>query len=245
MDSDDALRQRFFSVAFHLDERQRRLLAGAEAQSLGYGGVSRIARVIGISRPTIIRGVKELESNWPITKRVRLAGGGRKKAYEKTPALLIELEELVEMPSRGDPMSPLRWTSKSTWKLAAELTRRGHRVSHALTGRMLRRLGYSLQGNAKTREGGMHPDRDAQFRYIAELAGVRLKAQLPVISVDTKKKELVGLYKNGGRAYRPKGKPQEVKVHDFVDPQLGRAIPYGVAKWKLGCIASAIQRNHY
>lgn len=228
MYTDDSLRHKFFSVACHLNERQRRLLAAAEANSLGHGGISRVARVIGISRPTITRGVKELNAALPGSERIRLAGGGRKKAAEKAPSLLTDLEKLVDASSRGDPMSPLRWTCKSTRTLAAELERRGHRVSHASTAGLLKQLGYSLQANVKTREGGMHPDRDAQFRYIAELAGSRLKAKLPVVSVDTKKKELVGLYKNGGRTYRPKGKPDEVKVHDFVDPEQGRAIPYGV-----------------
>src|ERR1039458_4683925 len=228
MDTDDALRRKFFSVACHLNEKQRRLLAAAEGSSLGYGGIIRIAGVTGISRPTITRGIRELDSRgWP-TERVRQTGGGRKKAFEKVPSLLTDVEELIEMSSRGDPMSPLRWTCKSTWKLAAELTRRGHTVSHALVSRMLKHLGYSLQANVKTREGGTHPDRDAQFRHIGEKTGQRLKAGLPVISVDTKKKELVGPYKNGGRTYRPKGKPEEVKVHDFVDKQLGKAIPYGV-----------------
>jgi transposase len=228
MDTDEALRQKFFSVACHLDEKQRRLLAAAEAKSLGYGGISRIADVTGISRPTITRGVRELQSKRLLAERVRQAGGGRKKAFEKAPSLLTDLEELIEMSSRGDPMLPLRWTCKSTWNLAAELTRRGHVVSHALVSRMLKHLGYSLQANVKTREGGTHPDRDAQFRYIGERTGQRLKVGLPVVSVDTKKKELVGPYKNGGRTYRPRGKPEEVKVHDFVDKQLGKAIPYGV-----------------
>ena len=228
MDTDEALRQKFFSVACHLDEKQRRLLAAAEAKSLGYGGISRMADVIGVSRPTITRGVRELESEGVLADRVRQAGGGRKKAFEKVPALLTDLEELIEMSSRGDPMLPLRWTCKSTWNLAAELTRRGHAVSHALVSRMLKHLGYSLQANVKTREGGTHPDRDAQFRYIGERTAQHLKTGLLAVSVDTKKKELVGPYKNGGQTYRPKGKPEEVKVHDFVDKQLGKAIPYGV-----------------
>jgi transposase len=228
MITDDYLREKFLSVASHLNERQRRLLAGAEAISLGRGGISRMARVVGISRPTITRGVNELNSAEPVLDRVRRPGGGRKKASDKEPSLLTELEKLVDPSSRGDPMSPLRWTCKSTRTLAAELKRRGHRISHAATAGLLKQIGYSLQANAKTREGGMHPDRDAQFRYIAELAGARLKANLPVVSVDTKKKELVGLYKNGGQSYRPKGQPDEVKVHDFIDPDLGRAIPYGV-----------------
>ena len=228
MNTDDQIRKRFASVAGHLDERQRRLLAAAEASSIGRGGVSRVARIVGLSRPTIIRGVKELESTHVLEDRVRRAGGGRKKTQEKNPAILADLERLIEMSSRGDPMSPLRWTCKSTWTLAAELTRQGHAVSRMVVGRLLKHLGYSLQGNSKTREGGKHPDRDAQFRHIGALAGRRIKAGLPVISVDTKKKELVGLYRNAGKTYRPKGKPEEVKVHDFMDKQLGKAIPYGV-----------------
>ena len=204
------------------------MLAAAEARSIGRGGVSRVARIVGLSRPTIIRGVKELESTNVLGVRVRRAGGGRKKTQDKNPAILADLERLIEMSSRGDPMSPLRWTCKSTWTLSAELTRQGHAVSRMVVGRLLKHLGYSLQGNSKTREGGKHPDRDAQFRHIGALAGRRIKAGLPVISVDTKKKELVGLYRNAGKTYRPKGKPEEVKVHDFMDKQLGKAIPYGV-----------------
>ena len=228
MNIDDQIRNRFSSVAGYLDERQRRLLAAAEARSIGRGGVSRVARIVGLSRPTIIRGVKELESTNVLGDRVRRAGGGRKKTQDKNPAILADLERLIEMSSRGDPMSPLRWTCKSTWTLSAELTRQGHAVSRMVVGRLLKHLGYSLQGNSKTREGGKHPDRDAQFRHIGALAGRRIKAGLPVISVDTKKKELVGLYRNAGKTYRPKGKPEEVKVHDFMDKQLGKAIPYGV-----------------
>ena len=228
MNIDDQVRERFYSVAGHLDEKQRRLLAAAEARSIGRGGISRVARIVGLSRPTITRGVKELESPEVLAHRIRRVGGGRKKTYEKNPSILTDLERLIELSSRGDPMSPLRWTCKSTWTLAAELTRQGHAVSHMVVGRMLKHLGYSLQGNAKTREGGNHPDRDAQFHHIGALAGRRIKVGLPVISVDTKKKELVGLYRNAGKTYRPKGKPEEVKVHDFMDKKLGKAIPYGV-----------------
>ena len=228
MNIDEQVRERFYAVACHLDEKQRRLLAAAEARSIGRGGISRVARIVGLSRPTITRGVKELESSEMPAHRIRRAGGGRKKTHEKTPSILTDLERLIELSSRGDPMSPLRWTCKSTLTLAAELTRQGQAVSHMVVGRMLKHLGYSLQGNAKTREGGNHPDRDAQFRHIGALAGRRIKAGMPVISVDTKKKELVGLYRNGGKTYRPKGKPEEVKVHDFMDKQLGKAIPYGV-----------------
>lgn len=228
MNREESLRQRFFSVAGHLDERQRRLLAAAEANSFGAGGVSQVARIVGLSRPTIIRGKRELKAGLPLPGRVRAPGGGRKRKCETTPAILTDLKALVDTSSRGDPESTLRWTCKSTWTLAAELTRGGHKVSHVLVGRMLKQLGYSLQGNAKTREGGTHPDRDAQFRHIAQEAGQRLKADLPVISVDTKKKELVGNYRNAGKTYRKKGQPLEVKVHDFVDKDLGKAIPYGV-----------------
>lgn len=228
MNREESLRQRFFSVAGHLDERQRRLLAAAEANSFGDGGVSQVARIVGLSRPTIIRGKRELKAGLPLPGRVRAPGGGRKRKWDTTPSILTDLKELVDASSRGDPESTLRWTCKSTWTLAAELTRRGHKVSHMLVGRMLKQLGYSLQGNAKTREGDTHPDRDAQFRHIAHEAGKRLKADLPVISVDTKKKELVGNYRNAGKTYRKKGQPLEVKVHDFVDKELGKAIPYGV-----------------
>jgi transposase len=228
MNREESLRQRFFSVAGHLDERQRRLLAAAEANSFGAGGVSQVARTVGLSRPTIIRGKRELKAGLPLLGRVRAPGGGRKRKCETTPSILTDLKKLVDASSRGDPESTLRWTCKSTWTLAAELTRRGYKVSHVLVGRMLKQLGYSLQGNAKTREGGTHPDRDAQFRHIAQEAGRRLETDLPVISVDTKKKELVGNYRNAGKTYRKKGQPLEVRVHDFIDKELGKAIPYGV-----------------
>ena len=216
-------------MAPHLDERSRRLLIASEALALGPGSNAALARATGVSPHLIGRGRRELQSpeNLP-PGRVRKAGGGRKKAVDKDPTLLADLERLVEPGSRGDPMSPLRWTSKSTTKLAAELTARGHPVGASLVRRLLHQLGYSLQANRKTIEGTAHPDRNAQFEHIDATATARLAASEPVISVDTKKKELIGQFKNGGKELRPKGDPELVRVHDFIDPELGRVSPYGV-----------------
>ena len=214
----------------HLDERQRRVVLGAEARALGRGGISAVARAAGVSEPTVSKAVRELEGrSEPLTAgRVRRSGGGRKPLTQTDPGLVAALEALVEPATRGDPESPLRWTSKSTRQLADELTGQGHRVSHVSVGRLLRARGYSLQAAAKTREGNQHPDRDAQFRYLTGQVNAYLAAGDPVISVDTKKKELVGNYKNAGREWQPKGAPVEVDVHDFPDPGVGKAIPYGV-----------------
>jgi len=223
------IRQKFRTLRGSLNERSRRLWAVTEARALGYGGASLVARATGISRSTIVRGMREVRSSKsPETDRIRRPGAGRKRATAIDPRLSVELERLVDPGSRGDPESPLRWTCKSTRQLAAELTAKGHAGSDWLVRQLLYELGYSLQGNRKTKEGTRHPDRDAQFRYIN--AGVERQLQLhqPAISVDTKKKELVGDFKNGGREWRPKGEPQEVRVHDFIDPTKGKAIPYGV-----------------
>lgn len=219
-----------FEVLFpHLDERQRRLLMGAGARVLGHGGIRAIARAAGVSETTVRKGVDELEAGEDPLGRVRRPGGGRKRAADVDPGLRPALLALVEPDVRGDPMSPLRWTTKSTRNIASELTRQGHKVSADTVGDLLREEGFSLQANAKTIEGAQHPDRDAQFRYINDQAKDHMSAEDPVISVDTKKKELVGDYKNGGRQWRPEGEPVLVKTHDFLDRQgPGKAIPYGI-----------------
>ncbi len=228
MDSDAALAEKFATILPHLNERQRRLLVAAEARVLGRGGISRAARASGLSRPTIQAALRELDQPGATPARVRQLGGGRKPARMADPALLTELEALVEPTTRGDPMSPLRWTCKSTRQLAQALTQRGHPVSHQVVADLLRAAGYSLQAPRKTLEGGQHPDRDAQFRYLNDQITTFLEQQLPVVSVDTKKKELVGAFKNGGREWQPSGQPEPVKVHDFPDPAVGKAIPYGI-----------------
>ncbi len=218
-----------FQVIFpHLDERQRRLLMGAEARALGHGGIRLVARAAGVREATVSLGVTELEAGAEPLGRARRPGGGRKRAADLDPGLRSALLALVEPQERGDPMSPLRWTTSSTRNLAAELTRQGHRVGADTVGDLLREEGFSLQGTAKVIEGARHPDRDAQFRYINEQARAYREAGDPVISVDTKMKELVGEFGNGGREWRPKGEPSRVRTHDFPDSQLGKAIPYGV-----------------
>ena len=212
-----------------LDERLRRIYAAAEAEAIGYGGVSIVSRATGVSRRAITEGKKELKSPSPPPQgRIRKAGAGRKRAVEKNPSLMDELEKLVEPVTRGDPESPLRWTCKSVRKLANELTNMGYKVSHNLVAELLRHLGYSLQANRKTLEGSSHPDRNAQFEHINEKVKHYQAQEQPVVSVDTKKKELVGDFKNNGRELRPKGEPRKVRVHDFIIPELGRASPYGV-----------------
>jgi len=223
--------RRFKLLAEHLDERQRRLVAAAEAEALGPRGISLVSRSTGVSRRAIRQGLEELQEAGPSKRgehRVRREGGGRRKTIEKDPSLLADLELLVEPTTRGDPESPLRWTCKSVRQLAQELQQRGHQISHQLVSEMLRDQGYSLQANRKTVEGTEHPDRDAQFEYINRRARLFLREGDPVISVDTKKKELVGNFKNGGREWRPQGEPEKVLIHDFLIPELGRAIPYGV-----------------
>lgn len=214
-----------------LNERTRRHWAATEAMALGHGGITAVAAACGISRGVIHAGVRELHDLDAVKRmagRVRRPGGGRKKLTEKDPGLLPALERLVEPTTRGDPESPLRWTCKSTRRLARELTARKHRVGPTKVAALLREMGYSLQANRKTREGTRHPDRDAQFRQINRRVKSFQNHGQPVISVDTKKKELVGDFKNGGREWRPKGKPEKVRVHDFRDKKLGKVIPYGV-----------------
>jgi hypothetical protein len=222
------LRAKFEAVLPHLDERAARLVLAGEARSLGHGGIAAVARASGSSRSRIGQGVAELESGIAPSGRVRRPGGGRKPAAVTDPGLVATLLALVEPTRRGDPESALCWTTLSTRKLAAELTAAGHPVSHETVARLLRAQGFSLQANAKTIEGNQHPDRDGQFSYLNDQAGEHLAAGQPVISVDTKKKELVGRYKNGGAEWRPAGEPEQVKVHDFVDRDLGKANPYGV-----------------
>lgn len=229
MDVSDENLERFFSLTLPLlDERERRLMAAAVVEMCGRGGQALVSRVTGMSRNTLIVGGQELAGGATRSERVRRPGAGRKKAIDLDPEMLVLLDSLVEPESRGDPMSPLRWTVKSTRVLAAELTRLGHQAGSSLVGRMLHYLGYSLQANAKVTEGTQHPDRDAQFRHINATAAEHLGAGQPVISVDCKKKELVGDYANGGAEWEPAASPRRVGVHDFPDPEMGKAIPYGV-----------------
>src|SRR6266498_950904 len=222
----------FAVLSPHLDERQRRLLAGAQARALGRGGVTVVARATRLGLTTVKKGAVEIDQGPEVTGRVRRHGAGRPKAPEQDPELLTALDALVEPDTRGDPMSPLRWTAKSTRTLADELTRQGHRVSASTVAGLLTGLGYSLQATSKQVEGAQHPDRDGQFGYLNEQAKAHLAAGQPVISVDTKKKEVVGNLANKGREWQPewqpKGSPVRVDVHDFPDPKVGKAIPYGV-----------------
>jgi len=231
MEADALITARHEALIGILDERQRRLHAAVEAKVLGHGGVKRVSQATGVARGSILAGLKELASPQPVVdepRRVRRAGAGRKKLVDRNPGVREALERLVEPAARGDPQSPLRWTCKSLMQLARELGAQGHAISHVSVGVLLKDLGYSLQGNRKTLEGASHPDRNAQFDYINDKTQAALSAGQPVISVDTKKKELVGRYKNAGKEWMPQGAPEPVKVHDFVDAELGRANPYGV-----------------
>ena len=226
----EGLARKFEVLARVLDERTRRLVAAAEAQAMGFGGVTAVAQASGLSRGTVIRGMAELKTAPKPTRgqRIRRKGAGRKRTVDQDATLKGDLEALVEPVTRGDPESPLRWTCKSVRKLTAELKRLRHRVSHQVVADLLHELGYSLQANRKTREGASHPDRNAQFEHLNAKVKWSLSRKEPVISVDTKKKELVGDFKNGGRELRPKGDPEKVRVHDFIDKDLGRATPYGI-----------------
>ncbi len=230
MDNPDGIKYRYEALAPYLDERGRRLLAAAEAGSFGRGGIRLVSEITGVACSTIGRGLRELSGETAPSElgRVRRPGGGRKPETEKQPELLSALEALVEPTARGDPERPLRWTSKSCRRLSNALKEQGFSVSRTLVGKLLVQLGYTLQGNAKTREGTDPPDRDGQFEYINDQVADFLAGRQPVISVDTKKKELVGDFRNGGREWRPKGRPEEVNVHDFPDKKLGKAAPYGV-----------------
>ena len=233
---DTDIQRRFRSLSPFLDERMRRLVAAAESEAIGYGGVSAVARATGVSRRAITEGVKELSQRKRSRKvqlapsRIRREGAGRKRSIDKDPSLLEDLDRLVDPATRGDPESPLRWTCKSVRRLAEELQREGHAVSYQTVGELLHALDYSLQANQKTLEGSQHADRDEQFQYINRKAQRYLKQGEPVISVDTKKKELVGDFKNAGREWQLKGDPEAVRVHDFEirQPDKGKVAPYGV-----------------
>ena len=229
MDVDEQIARRFHQLLPTFNERSLRLFAAAEANILGYGGVSRLARITGLARSTIEHGQRDIAAGHPLQKdRIRVPGGGRKKSTDIDPTLLDDLERLVEPLARGDPESPLRWTCKSTRSLTAELKRRGHRTSQRMVWSLLHKLKYSLQGNTKTLEGSQHQDRNAQFEHINAEVTRSMKEGQPVISVDTKKKELVGNYKNNGRQWHRKGEAPKVNGHDFPDPSVPRAFPYGV-----------------
>lgn len=226
------IRTRFAKIEWALDERMRRLFAAAEASALGRGGITMVSLATGVSRRAIYVGLAELDAEkQPVEsqeKRIRKAGAGRKSVLETESGVLLALEQLVEPTTRGDPESPLKWTCKSLRTLSTELSRQGYKVSYPKVGDLLKQLGYSLQANRKMLEGSDHPDRNAQFEFINTAVTQCIAAGDPVISVDTKKKELVGAYKNQGKSWRPAGEPEFVKVHDFVDQELGRANPYGV-----------------
>ena len=223
------MRAKYKGLGPALNERSRRLWAATEAKALGHGGIAVVVQATGISRSTIQRGVRELEAGEPVDpERTRRPGGGRKPITENNAQLLADLDALVEPTASGDPEAPLRWTLRSVRNLATALYAMGHAVSHTVVAELLHTLGYSLQANQKRREGSQHADRDAQFRYITERVRHCQRRHQPVISVDTKKKELVGDFKNAGREWRPKGDPDVVRVHDFVIPAQGKAIPYGV-----------------
>lgn len=236
MDSGEAIEAKFRALSGRLDEATLRLWAAVEAHTLGRGGVSTVAKAVGMSRTTIYAGLRELAiatssgdaSPRTDMNRVRARGGGRKRLTDKDPALLRDLDALVEPTTRGDPQSPLRWTCKSTPRLAKELVARGHQVSQRSVCDLLAQLDYSLQATRKIHEGGRHADRDAQFGYIANTVAQYQARGDPVVSVDTKKKELIGDFKNGGREWQPKGHPEGVRVYDFIDPRLGKVSPYGV-----------------
>jgi hypothetical protein len=224
-----AIGDRYRALAGELDERRRRLWAGAEALSHGRGGQAAVVRATGMSATTVLKGMREVQACEPLEGgRVRRAGGGRRALIESDPTLLVDLEALVADEARGDPESPLLWTAKSVRTLAGALRYQGHRVSHETVAKLLRSLGYSLQANRKMTEGASHPDRDAQFRHINATVAAALEAGEPAISVDTKKKELVGDFKNAGQQWRPKGEPVLVRTKDFKDKQLGKVNPYGV-----------------
>ena len=229
MDSLAGVRDRFTALEQVLDEKSRRLLVAAESKAWGRGGISVVSKATGVSRQVIRQGRKELEQSPPhAIGRIRRPGGGRKKARQKDLSLVADLEKLVEPTTRGDPESCLRWTCKSVRKLAEELEGMGHHVSYPVVAELLHELEYSLQANRKTKEGNDHPDRNAQFEHINARVQQYIDRKQPVISVDTKKKELVGNFKNGGQEWRPKGTPEKVRAHDFLIPELGRAAPYGV-----------------
>jgi hypothetical protein len=246
MSQEDIIREKYQVLAPELNERTLRLFAAAEAKYLGRGGISLVARAIEVSRDRISRGLQDLETEKKLEPdRIRRPGGGRKKQVEENPALRKDLERLISPYTRGDPESPLRWTCKSVRKLAGELNRKGHQVSHSSVASLLRDMNYRLQANRKTMEGKQHPDRDAQFNYINQKARGQQRRGQPVISVDTKKKERVGGFKNAGREWRPQGDPEKVRVHDFIDKELGKVAPYGVydLTWNNGWVSVGIDHD--
>jgi hypothetical protein len=229
MNTEQTLVDKYSLLRSALNERTRRLWAGTEALAYGRGGIAAVMRATGLSRHTVVRGIRETAEASPLDgARIRVPGGGRKAKVVLDPGLKRALERLIEPVSRGDPESPLRWTCKSTRRLAQELAAEGYSVSHKLVAELLHELDYSLQSNRKTKEGTRHPDRNAQFEYIHCVVADAMAHGQPAVSVDTKKKELVGDFKNGGREWRPAGDPEPVRVHDFLDKKLGKAIPYGV-----------------
>ena len=229
MDREDAILMKYQLLAPEMTERTLRLFAAAEAKVWGRGGISGVSRALELSRARIYRGLQDLEEEEKLEpERIRRQGGGRKSRVEEDPTLKRDLERLVSPYTRGDPESPLRWTCKSIRQLAKELTRKGHQTSHRMVAALLREMGYRLQANRKTIEGKQHPDRDAQFKYINQKTQKQQRAGQPVISVDTKKKEKVGDFKNAGREWYPQGHPEKVRVHDFIDKELGKVAPYGV-----------------
>lgn len=228
MNAQENLSSKLASVLPHLNERQRRLVLAAEARALGHGGITQVAQAAHVSRTTVHAALAELDTAVPTSERSRRPGGGRPSRQERDATLLQDLEALIEPATCGDPMSALRWTCKSTRQLAVALQAQGHQVSYRTVGRLLQQLEYSLQAPRKTLEGGDHPDRDAQFAYLNGQVTEALAAGQPVVLVDTKKKELVGAYKNGGQEWPPQGQPELVNVYDFVDKEVGKAIPYGI-----------------
>ena len=228
MENEDSIRSRFLGVRDHLDERGLRVFAAAEARAVGRGGIVMVSRATGIARSTIGRGLRDLEDPSSLSGVIRRKGAGRSSLQAACPSLLDDLRVLVEPATMGDPMRPLLWVSKSRVKLAVALVAMGHKVSPNTVAKLLDELDFRRQVNRKTREGGKHPDRDAQFEFINEQASMFQAQGQPVISVDTKKKENLGDFKNGGSDYRPKGCPDEVRTHDFIDKALGKAVPYGI-----------------
>jgi hypothetical protein len=243
------IEQKYQSLQHELDERTRRLWAATEAQALGHGGVAAVARATGLAESTIRLGRHEVEATSRSggarpAGRVRQGGGGRKRLTRTDKTLLAALDALVEPTARGDPMSPLRWTNKSTRKLAEELTQQGHPVSHEKVAQLLVELNYRLQGTRKTKEGCTHPDRDAQFAYINQQVQAFQARGQPVVSVDAKKKELIGDFANRGKEYQPRGRPERVRIYDFEDQQLGKGIPYGVYDQTANCGWVSVGTDH-
>jgi len=243
---EEIIARKYWALQSEWNERQQRLWAASEALCLGYGGVSLVSRATGLSRPTINKGIRELNNNERLPQnRVRRKGGGRKKGSEKQPNLIPSLDALVEPTAKGDPMSPLRWTTKSTRRLREILNEQGFDVSHMQVCRLLHEMEYQLSGNRKSLEGGTNPDRNTQFEWINEQSKKFLKQNCPVISVDAKKKELIGNYRQNGKVWRPKGDLEFVKVYDFIDKKLGKATPYGIydLKKNLGWVNVGIDHD--